>query len=109
MRARLRTASRSMAVAVQCEGRDDEVVEVDARFGQHGQKALRLAGGGDALQKRGQPELEMTPDALGDLGVLQPLRMTILISGWSRFSRCISSMPSIPGIRISDVFVSPLV
>ena len=40
-----------MAVAVQCEGRDDEVVEVDARFGQHGQKALRLAGGGDALQK----------------------------------------------------------
>ena len=62
-----------MAVAVQCEGRDDEVVEVDARFGQHGQKALGVAGGGDALQKRGQPELEMTPDALGDLGVLQPL------------------------------------
>ena len=39
---------------------------------------------------------------------LYPLRITILTWGYSRLSRCISSTPSIPGIRMSDRTTSGL-
>ena len=61
------------AVPVQNKGGDLQVVQVDARLGQHGQKAVGVLGGGGAAQHGGQPDVEMAQHALGDLGPAQPL------------------------------------
>ena len=61
------------ALPVQDKGGDLQVVQVDARLGQHGQKAVGVLGGGGAAQHGGQPDVEMAQHALGDLGPAQPL------------------------------------
>ena len=61
------------AVAVQDKGRDLQVVQVDARLGEHGQKAVGVLGGGHPAQHGGEPDMEMAQHALGDLGPAQPL------------------------------------
>ena len=61
------------AVAVQDERRDLQVVQVDARLGQHGQKAVGVLGGRHPAQQRGQSGVEVPQHALGDLGPAQPL------------------------------------
>lgn len=61
------------AVAVKGEHRHHKVFGVDARLGEHGQKALGVLFGGEALQQLAEPALKVAAHALVELSAAQPL------------------------------------